>query len=139
MVVGYQGKLALVDIESGREIWSRAASSLHTPMIAEGNIYLSASNGDIVALKGNDRRELWRQDKLAWRQTTQPSVMGEYILVGDFEGYIHILSRDDGSLQGQLEFDDEGLRTPFRLLSEDRVLVFGNSGDMSVFTLEERE
>ena len=139
MVVGYQGKLALIDVQSGREIWSKAASSLHSPMIGNGNIYLSASNGDMVALQGNDRRELWRRDQLAWRQPTQPLVLNDYLLVGDFEGYIHVLALDDGSFVGQLEFDDEGLRVPFKLMSEDRFLVYGNSGDMSVFTLQERK
>lgn len=138
MVVGYQGKLALVDIETGREIWSRGASSLHSPMISNGNIFLAASNGDIVALQGQDRRELWRQDKLAWRQVTQPIVLDDYLLVGDFEGYIHILSQEDGTLVGQLEFDDDGLRVPFKLMSEGRLLVYGNSGEMSVFTLKKR-
>lgn len=138
MVVGYQGKLALVDIETGREIWSRAASSLHSPMIGNGNIFLAAANGDILALQGQDRRELWRQDKLAWRQLTQPIVLDDYLFVGDFEGYIHIVSLEDGSLQGQLEFDDDGLRVPFKLMSEGRLLVYGNSGEMSVFTLQKR-
>lgn len=136
MVVGYQGKLALLDVESGREIWSRAASSLHSPMIGNGNIFLAAANGDILALQGQDRRELWRQDQLAWRQPTQPIVLGDYLLVGDFEGYIHILSLEDGSLQGQLQYDSEGLRVPFRVISDNRLLVYGNSGEMSVFSIE---
>jgi outer membrane protein assembly factor BamB len=138
MVVGYQGNLALIEIESGREIWSRSASSLHSPMIGSGNIFIAASNGDIIALRGQDRRELWRNEDLAWRQPTQPIVMSDYLLVGDFEGYIHILSLEDGSFQGQLEFDSDGLRVPFKQMSEDRLLVYGNSGEMSVFTLEER-
>lgn len=137
MVVGYQGKLALIDIESGREIWSRPASSLHSPMIGQGNIFVAASNGDVLALRGQDRRELWRQDGLAWRQPTQPIVIGDHLLVGDFEGYIHILSLEDGSFQGQLEFDGEGLRVPFKQMPDGRLLVYGNSGEMSVFTLEE--
>ena len=135
MVVGYQGKLALVDIESGREIWSRAASSLHSPMIGNGNIFLASSNGDIIALQGQDRREIWRQDQLAWRQPTQPIVLGDHLLVGDFEGYIHILSLEDGSFQGQLQCDSDGLRVPFRVLSDERLLVYGNGGEMSVFSL----
>jgi len=138
MVVGYQGKLALIDIQSGREIWSRGASSLHSPMIGNGNIFLAASNGDIIKLRGSDRRELWRQDKLAWRQPTQPIVLGDHLFVGDFEGYIHILSLEDGSLLGQLEFDDEGLRVPIKLMSGERLLVYGNSGEMSAFTIKKR-
>jgi outer membrane protein assembly factor BamB len=136
MVVGYQGKLALLDIESGREIWSRPASSLHSPMIGNGKIFLAAADGDIVALQGQDRRELWRQDQLAWRQPTQPVVLGDNLLVGDFEGYIHVLSMVDGSLQGQLMYDNEGLRVPFRVMPDDRLLVYGNSGEMSVFSIQ---
>ena len=138
MVVGYQGKLALIDVQSGREIWSRPASSLQSPMIADGNIFLAASNGDILALRGSDRRELWRQDKLSWRQPTQPIVVDGYLLVGDFEGYIHMLSLEDGSLQGQRQFDDDGLRVPFKLISGGRILVYGNSGEMSLFSLQHR-
>jgi len=139
LVVGYQGKLALVNLRNGDEIWSRKASSLHSPMIGAGNIYVSSANGDIKAFRGSDRRELWTQDRLSWRQTTQPVVYDDYLLVGDFEGYIHIMSLEDGSLQGQLEFDDDGLRVPAQRLRNGNLLVYGNSGKMTVFELKERD
>lgn len=135
LVVGYQGKLALVDIRTGQEIWSRKASSLYPPMIGDGDIYLASANGDIVALRGSDRRELWVQDRLSWRQLIQPMVIDDYLVTADFEGYLHILSRKDGSLQGQLEFDDEGIRVPAQRLSNGNLLVFGNSGDMAVLRI----
>lgn len=139
LVVGYQGKLALVDLRNGDEIWSRAASSLHSPMIGAGNIYVSSANGDIIAYRGADRRELWTQDRLSWRQTTQPVVYDDYLLVGDFEGYIHMMALEDGSLQGQLEFDDDGLRVPAQRLRNGNLLVFGNSGKLSVLELREND
>lgn len=139
MVVGYQGKLALVDLQSGQEIWSRKESSLQSPMIGSGNIFVAGANGDITAYRGSDRRELWVQDRLSWRQPTQPIVFGDYLLVGDYEGYIHMLSLEDGSLQGQLEFDDEGLRVPFQRLQNGNLLVYGNSGKMSVLKIRERD
>ncbi len=135
LAVGYQGKLALVDIRTGQEIWSKKASSLYSPMIGDGDIYLASANGDILALRGSDRRELWLQDRLAWRQLTQPMVMEDYLITGDFEGYLHIIDRSDGSLQGQLEYDDEGIRVPAQRLRNGNLLVFGNSGDMTVFEL----
>lgn len=139
LVVGYQGKLALVNLRNGDEIWSREASSLHSPMVGAGNIYVSSANGDIIAYRGSDRRELWTQDRLSWRQTTQPVVYDDYLLVGDFEGYIHMMSLEDGSLQGQLEFDSDGLRVPAQRLSNGNLLVFGNSGKMTVFELKESD
>ncbi|MDC0663306.1 outer membrane protein assembly factor BamB [Marinobacter sp. SS21] len=138
LVTGYQGKLALVDLRTGQEIWSRASSSLHTPAIADGNIYVSESNGHLVAYEGSSRRAIWTQDKLAWRQLSRPVVFDDYLVVGDFEGYIHILARDDGRLLGQLEYDDEGLWIPMQRL-QDKLLVYGNSGKLSLFELNERD
>jgi len=138
MVSGYQGKLALVDIRTGQEIWSRKASSLHAPMIGEGNIYLSSANGNVVAYRGSDRRELWVQDALSWRQLTQPAVYENYLILGDYEGYLHVLSGDDGSLVGQKHYDSDGLRVPLQRLANGNLMVYGNSGKLSVFKLRER-
>ncbi|MBL1273541.1 MAG: outer membrane protein assembly factor BamB [Oceanospirillales bacterium] len=138
MVSGYQGKLALVDIRTGQEIWSRKASSLHAPMIGEGNIYLSSANGNVVAYRGSDRREIWVQDALSWRQLTQPAVYENYLIIGDYEGYLHVLSGDDGSLVGQKHYDSDGLRVPLQRLANGNLMVYGNSGKLSVFKLRER-
>ena len=137
MVAGYQGKLALVDIRSGQEIWSRPASSFYSPAIGNGNIYLASANGDVVALRGSDRREAWVQDKLSWRQVTRPAVSGDHLVVGDFEGYLHVLSAKDGSLQGQLKFDSEGIRVPVQIMRDGNLLVFFNGGKLSVLRLEQ--
>lgn len=139
LITGYQGKLALVDLRTGQEIWSRSSSSLRSPMVGNGNIFVAEANGNVVAYEGSSRTEIWTQERLGWRQITQPVVIGDYLVVGDFEGYIHILSLEDGSLQGQLEYDDEGLRVAIQRVNDDRLLVYGNSGKMTVFQLETLE
>ena len=138
MVSGYQGKLALVDIRTGQEIWSRKASSLNAPMVGGGNIYLSSANGNVIAYRGADRRELWLQDALSWRQLTQPAVYENYLIIGDYEGYLHVLSGNDGSLVGQNHYDSDGLRVPLQRLANGNLMVYGNSGKLSVFKLRER-
>lgn len=138
MVTGYQGKLALVDIRTGQEIWSRKASSLHAPMVGGGNIYLASANGDVIAYRGSDRRELWLQDALSWRQPTQPAMYDDYLVLGDYEGYLHVLSREDGSLVGQKDYDGDGLRVPLQRMANGNLMVFGNGGKLSVFKLEAR-
>jgi outer membrane protein assembly factor BamB len=135
MVAGYQGKLALVDIRSGQEIWSRRASSFYSPSIGGGSIFLAAANGDIIAYRGSDRRELWVQDRLSWRQVTRPVASGDYVVTGDYEGYLHALSREDGALQGQLKFDSDGIRVPVQVIEDGNLLVYGNGGRMAVYSL----
>ncbi len=138
LVVGYQGALAAVDLRNGQEIWRREMSSLRSPAIAYGNIFVAESNGTISAVAGATRRIVWANDQLAWRQPTQPVVLGDHLLVGDFEGYLHLLSLTDGSFTGQRRFDDEGLRVPM-LRWRDRVLVYGNGGKLAAFELNERD
>ena len=139
MVAGYQGKLALVDIRSGQEIWSRRASSFYSPSIGGGSIFLAAANGDIIAYRGSDRRELWVQDRLSWRQVTRPVASGDYVVTGDYEGYLHALSREDGALQGQLKFDSDGIRVPVQVIEDGNLLVYGNGGRMAVYSLKPKK
>lgn len=136
LVVGYQGKLALVDIRTGQEIWNRKASSLYSPMVGGDNIYLTLANGDITALRGSDRRELWIQDQLQWRQVTGPMVYGDYLVVADYEGYLHVLTQADGRLVGQKEIDDEGIRVPVQRLGNGNLLVFGNGGKLAAIAIQ---
>ena len=130
----------MVDLRNGQEIWNRSGvSSLHPPALDQGNIYISRSNGEVRAYRGQDRRELWTQDALAWRQPTAPMAVNGHVLVGDFEGYIHILDQQDGSLQGQLHYDGDGLRAPFQRLQDGSILVFGNSGRLAAYELRQRD
>lgn len=138
LVVGYQGALAAVDLRNGQEIWRREMSSLRSPAIAYGNIFVAESNGTISAVAGATRRVVWANDELAWRQPTQPIVLGDYLVVGDFEGFLHVLSVEDGKFVGQREFDDEGLRVPM-LRWQDRILVYGNGGRLAAFDVKERD
>ncbi|MGP4842562.1 outer membrane protein assembly factor BamB [Marinobacter sp. 1Y8] len=137
-VVGYQGKMAAVDARSGQELWSRSASSFQSPTLGYGNIYISGSDGVLSAYSLFNRKELWSQDKLKWRQTTSLLAVKGYLITGDFEGYVHILSQLDGSLQGQREIDDDGLRVPM-LLDDDMIYIYGNSGRLVAYRLQEED
>lgn len=138
LIAGYQGKLALVDLRNGQEIWSRATSTFHSPALGPNKVFIAKDDGDVVGLNASDLEEVWVQDALSWRRLSAPATIGDQVVVGDYEGYLHILSQDNGELQGQLEFDDEGIRAPM-LRWEDRLIVYGNGGRLAVFTLEDRE
>lgn len=138
LLAGYQGKLALVEIRNGQEIWSRATSTFHSPALGPQRVFIAKANGDVVGLDASTLEEVWLQDALSWRRLSEPATIGDMLVVGDFEGYLHILSQDNGQLQGQLEFDDEGIRSPM-LRWEDRLIVYGNGGRLAVFTLEDRD
>ncbi|WP_111496404.1 outer membrane protein assembly factor BamB [Marinobacter bohaiensis] len=137
-VTGYQGSVAAVDMRSGQEIWKQQASSFQSPTLDYGNIYISGSDGVITAFSVFNRKELWKQDQLEWRQTTGLLPVDGYLLTGDYEGYVHVLSQLDGSLQGQRQVDDAGLRVPM-IRNGDLIYIYGNSGELAAYRLQESD
>jgi outer membrane protein assembly factor BamB len=92
----YQGKIASLEWMSGRILWSHDISS-YTGMTANDNtVYISDARSSIWAFNADTGLVNWRQTELDARIVTGPAVMGNYIVVGDGEGYLHWLSQRDG-------------------------------------------
>ncbi|MFO8024538.1 outer membrane protein assembly factor BamB [Thiohalophilus sp.] len=99
--VSYQGRLAAVDISSGRIVWARDMSSYTGMAVDDYRIYLSDSKGQVLALNRRNGATLWRQDKLLRRGVTRPQLDGPYLVVADYDGYLHWLLRESGELAGR--------------------------------------
>ena len=92
----YQGKLVAFNLESGRIVWSRDVSTYSGMDVDAAAIYLTDEKGNVLGLDLSTGASLWQQDKLHGRALTAPTIMGKYLVVGDFEGYVHWLAREDG-------------------------------------------
>lgn len=97
-VAGYQGRLAAVKISTGEMIWNRDFSSYSGIYADSSRIYVTDAVGQVWGLNRFNGSTIWRQDKLLRRQLTAPQAQDNYLVVGDYDGYLHWLSRDDGSL-----------------------------------------
>jgi len=97
-VVSYQGKLSAVDLTDGRINWIRDLSSYQDIEISDAHIYITDNVSKIWALDRSSGATLWRQDKLSGRTLTAPVVQSDYLVVGDYKGFVHWLSREDGHL-----------------------------------------
>lgn len=96
-VVAYHGQLAALDLATGRKLWSREMSS-RAGLDAASNdaVYVSDDSGYVWALQDGTGDALWRQTRLLRRKVSAPAIVGNHIIVGDFEGYTHWISREDG-------------------------------------------
>ena len=54
-------------------------------------------NGFHYTLDRSNGQSVWKQDKLSYRQLTLPLPEGQAIAIGDFEGFVHFLSRESGA------------------------------------------
>lgn len=133
-VVTYQGKVAAFDAESGRQLWNRDASSYVGLAQGFGNVYVSLANGAVESVDERSTTSLWSNDALLRRQLSAPEVFSSYVAVGDFEGYLHLLSQVDGHFVGRKKIDGDGLRAR-PLVVGDWIYAYGNSGKLVGLTI----
>ena len=148
----YQGRVAAIDVDRGQFLWARDFST-HTGVVLDDKaLYSSDDKGHIWALDRLNGATIWKQEKLEHRKLTRPTIMGDYIAVGDFEGYVHLLSRFDGHFVARYQlgqFDHLGwdLATGIivppivsqNLKTENRLVVVTRGGILYVLAVHERD
>ncbi|MHA3902927.1 outer membrane protein assembly factor BamB [Castellaniella sp. WN] len=102
--VSYQGRTTCFDVsQGGRAVWSQEVSSA-TGMNTDGQrLYLADARDTVRALDLKDGHELWKQAALLNRRLGAPAPAGAAVAVGDYEGYVHFLSRADGAPMARLQ------------------------------------
>ena len=126
--VAYQGRIAAVDRASGRVVWNRDISSLTGLSVEDGRIFVSHAMGSVYALDYTSGKTFWRQAVLKNRQLSAPVAMGNLTAVGDLEGYVHFLSRDDGALASRIKVDDSAVMPKMALINSNTVLAQTRDG-----------
>jgi outer membrane protein assembly factor BamB len=106
----FQGRIACYEWQSGSQEWSREISTLTGVSIDARYAFVSSDRGAVQAFDRSDGRSVWKQDRLAFRQLTLPVPLGEDLVVGDFEGYVHFLSRETGAFSARAATDGSPVR-----------------------------
>jgi outer membrane protein assembly factor BamB len=101
----FQGKVACFEIQSRNLVWARDVSSSRALARDAKNIYLVDDSSAMHALDKVAGASVWKQDKLLYRRLTAPVVLDGRIVVGDLQGYLHVLSPDNGDIIGRLATD----------------------------------
>jgi len=144
----FQGRVAAIDVDRGQFLWARDFST-HTGVLVDDKVlYSSDEHGNIWALDRLNGATIWKQEKLAYRKLTRPTIIGDYLAVGDFEGYVHLLSRYDGHFVARFQlgqYDNlgwelaTGIIVPPIVFGKDRLVVITRGGILYVLTLREHD
>lgn len=126
--VAYQGRIAAVDRVSGRVVWNRDISSLSGLSAEDGRIFVSHAAGSVYALDYTSGKTFWRQAALKNRQLSAPMPMVSLIAVGDIEGYVHFLSREDGALASRVKTSNSSIMPQMALINSNTVLAQTRDG-----------
>ncbi len=131
-VVGFQGRVAMLALDSGQIWWARDASSYRGFTMDEDSIYLTNSDSVIVAMKRTDGSVLWEQSTLRRRGLTAPTIDGDSLMVGDFEGYVHWLDKTTGTIVARHKTDGERISNS-AIADDGRTFIQTDSGKLIAF------
>jgi outer membrane protein assembly factor BamB len=126
--VAYQGKIAAVDRATGRVVWNREISSLSGISVEDGRIFVSHALGSVYSLDYTTGKTFWRQAALKNRQLSAPLAMGSLVAVGDLEGYVHFLSRDDGAMASRIKTNNSPIMPTMAQINSTTLLAQTRDG-----------
>ena len=90
----YHGNLAAVDGPSGRPLWAHPFSTFVSLALGGNAIFGVDDNSQVWAFDKSGGADIWKNAALKYRWLTGPAVQGDYVVVGDMEGYVHWLQAD---------------------------------------------
>lgn len=132
--ISSRGNLVAIELKSGRVLWKRQYSSYRQISIKGNNIYLTDLRGHVYSIDRNTGLERWSNLALTNRGVTGPAVVGKYVVVGDFEGYLHWLDQETGEIVARHEVDSSGIHaTP--TVDNDILYSQSRDGDLQAIKL----
>ncbi|NRR33737.1 outer membrane protein assembly factor BamB [Oxalobacteraceae bacterium] len=109
--VSYQGRVGCFDATTGVARWNKEASSDVGVAVDQRFVFVADDKGAVSAFSREGGQSAWKNDKLALRRLSTPLSYGRAVAVGDFQGYVHFLSREDGALIGRVSTDGSPIQS----------------------------
>lgn len=133
-VAAFQGDIVAIEAETGTILWKRKLSTYTGLFANQGQLYLSDHLSRLWAMDTNNGASVWKQDKFLHRAITTPLFINGYLVVGDFEGYLHLIAAESGKIISRTFIDKEGVSTP-PIIKDNTIYVYGDSGMMKAIQI----
>ncbi|MEN8259493.1 MAG: outer membrane protein assembly factor BamB [Pseudomonadota bacterium] len=135
-VAGFQSGVSAVSLGDGDVLWRREELSSSAGMSADWRyLYLTDDESHVWQLDQRNGAALWKQRDLHRRKLTAPVAYDRFIVVGDYEGYLHWLSQDDGHQMGRVRVTDEPIMAA-PVVMDDVVYVYASDGTLAAYAVE---
>ena len=108
--IAFQGRVACFDAAQGSPLWNRDIGSDKGMMLLRKYLYLSDAKGSVMVLDKTSGSTLWKNEQLFMRDTATPHVLGDFVVVGDYEGYLHGMNRENGSFAARVKLDGSAIQ-----------------------------
>ena len=124
----FQAAVGCVNAARGSLLWSKPASGAQGVHGDAQSVFGTEGDGRVLAWRRSDGERIWSVERLRFRGLSAPLSIGRSVAVGDAQGYVHFLSRQDGALMGRTATDSSAIVAAPVLVGDTLVVVTRNGG-----------
>lgn len=124
----FQAAVGCVNATRGALEWTQPSDGAVGVHADQDRVYGVERNSRVVAWRRTGGERAWSSDALLHRGLTAPLAAGRSIAVGDAQGFIHLMSRDNGALLNRLSTDGSAVVGGPMLVGNTLVAVTRNGG-----------
>lgn len=134
-VATFQGKLAVLDEETGRIFWDIDISNANIMASLDGSLFIADNQGVVRAIDQRSGNEIWKQEGLIARQLTGTAIHDGLVVVGDRKGYLHWLDPQTGDFVARRRHDPDGFAAP-PMVYDDVLYAISRDGEIAAYRLK---
>lgn len=127
--IGYNGNIVALDLSNGQTIWKKTLSSTHSIAINQNRIFAVDQDDNLYGLSKNGGAIIWKQSDLLHRQLTDPVIYQEYIVVGDYEGFLYLIDISTGDVVTKTQVSSSGLASK-PIVVDNKIIIQAKNGNV---------
>ncbi|WP_089605674.1 outer membrane protein assembly factor BamB [Acinetobacter piscicola] len=131
VTTSFQGQVTVLDLASQRVLWSENSSSINRPEVFDGKVFVSQTDGQLIAYDLITGQQIWKNEQLLNRNLSNAVLLGSNLVVGDLKGYLHLIDPNTGKILGRSKTSGE-VRT-LRVIDDNQLYVSTRKGDLSIW------
>jgi outer membrane protein assembly factor BamB len=124
----FQSSVGCVNAERGSALWNRVVGGTNGVGADDQVVVAGDASSRLSAWKLANGDLAWSGDQFQHRKLSEPVLLNKQVLIGDYEGYVHLLDRDTGKTRSRLATD--GSQVVAIALLNDTALVATKSGGL---------
>lgn len=124
----YRVSVGCINTLRGNLLWTKPAVGLEGVQGDARTLFGAEADGRVIAWNRLNGERLWQTDHLLSRNLSAPGVLEKAIAVGDSTGFVHFLSKTDGSTLNRMATDGSALAAVPVVVGNTLVVVTRNGG-----------
>ncbi|MDF7670582.1 outer membrane protein assembly factor BamB [Orbaceae bacterium ESL0721] len=131
--IGYNGNLTALDLSNGQVVWRKELGSTHSFAVTDDKLFIVDQDDNLLSVSKKGGATLWKREELLHRQLTDPVIYQNYIVVGDFEGYLYWFDMETGDVAAKIDVSGSGFISK-PIVIGNTLIVQAKNGNIYAYT-----